>query len=72
MDLASAITLEIRQRGLSPPEAAAALGLTASEVHAILDARIADCSRDQLDQILHSLLASALRGPRSGSKGPSQ
>jgi predicted XRE-type DNA-binding protein len=55
VDLASAITREIRRRGLTSADAAKRLGLSETDVLAIMNARIDDLSRERLEEMLGKL-----------------
>jgi predicted XRE-type DNA-binding protein len=55
VDLAAAITLEIRRRRLTQNAAAALLGITASEVSAIMNVRIDGFSAERLQGLLKTL-----------------
>ena len=55
VDLASAITREIRQRSMTPPDAAEHLDISEAEVRSIMNVRIEDFSRERLDTMLRTL-----------------
>src|SRR5688500_10295246 len=55
VDLASAITREIRRRGLTQKRAATLLGISQPDVSAIMNVRIDDFSRERLDEMLKAL-----------------
>lgn len=52
VDLAAAITLEIRRRGLTQARAAALLGASQPDVSAIMNARIGGFSRERPQALL--------------------
>jgi predicted XRE-type DNA-binding protein len=54
-DLASAISLEIRRRGLTQAQAAKILGVTQPDVSAIMNARIGGFSQERLERLLNAL-----------------
>ena len=53
VDLAAAITLEIRRRGLTQARAAVLLGVSQPDVSALMNARIDGFSRERLQALLH-------------------
>lgn len=55
VDLASAITLEIRRRGLTQRQAADLLGVSQPDVSAIMNARIDGFSQERLERMLNAL-----------------
>lgn len=55
VDLASAITREIRRRGLTQTRAAALLGISQPDVSAIVNARIDGFSQERLERLLNAL-----------------
>ncbi|MBW3570471.1 MAG: helix-turn-helix domain-containing protein [Gemmatimonadetes bacterium] len=55
VDLAAAITLEIRRRGLTQSRAAALLGISQPDVSAIMNARIDGFSQERLERLLNAL-----------------
>lgn len=55
VDLASAITREIRRRGLTQVRAAALLGISQPDVSAIMNARIDGFSQERLERLLNAL-----------------
>ncbi len=55
VDLAAAITLEIRRRGLTQTQAAKLLGIKQPDVSAIMNARIDGFSQERLERLLNSL-----------------
>ncbi len=55
VDLASAITLEIRRRGLTQTQAAKLLGIKQPDVSAIMNARIDGFSQEGLERLLNAL-----------------
>ena len=55
VDLAAAITLEIRRRGLTQKQAAAQLGVSQPDVSAIMNARIDGFSQERLERLLNAL-----------------
>lgn len=55
VDLASAITLEIRRRGLTQTQAAKILGVKQPDVSAIMNARIDGFSQERLERLLNAL-----------------
>jgi predicted XRE-type DNA-binding protein len=55
VDLASAITREIRRRGLTQTRAAALLGISQPDVSAIMNARIDGFSQERLERLLNAL-----------------
>lgn len=55
LDLASAITREIRRRGLTQMRAAALLGISQADVSAIMNARIDGFSQERLERLLNAL-----------------
>lgn len=55
MDLASAISLEIRRRGLTQTQAAKLLGVKQPDVSAIMNARIDGFSQERLERLLNAL-----------------
>jgi predicted XRE-type DNA-binding protein len=55
VDLASAITREIRQRGLTQTRAAALLGISQPDVSAIMNARVDGFSQERLERLLNAL-----------------
>jgi predicted XRE-type DNA-binding protein len=54
-DLASAISLEIRRRGLTQAQAAKILGVKQPDVSAIMNARIDGFSQERLERLLNAL-----------------
>lgn len=55
VDLASAITREIRRRGLTQTRAAALLGISQPDVSAIMNARVHGFSQERLERLLNAL-----------------
>lgn len=55
VDLASAITGEIRRRGLTQTQAAKLLGIKQPDVSAIMNARIEGFSQERLERLLNAL-----------------
>lgn len=55
VDLASAITREIRRRGLTQRRAADVLGISQPDVSAIMNARIDGFSQERLERLLNAL-----------------
>lgn len=55
VDLASAITREIRRRGLTQTPAAALLGISQPDVSAIMNARVDGFSQERLERLLNAL-----------------
>jgi predicted XRE-type DNA-binding protein len=55
VDLASAITREIRRRELTQTRAAALLGISQPDVSAIMNARIDGFSQERLERLLNAL-----------------
>ncbi len=55
VDMASAITIEIRRRGLTQRAAAALLGVAQPDVSAIMNARIDGFSQERLERLLNKL-----------------
>lgn len=55
VDLASAITLEIRRRGITQREAAGILGVAQPDVSAIMNARVDGFSQERLERMLNAL-----------------
>lgn len=55
VDMASAITIEIRRRGLTQRAAAALLGVAQPDVSAIMNARIDGFSQERLERFLNRL-----------------
>lgn len=55
VDLASAITREIRRRGLTQIRAAALLGISQPDVSAIMNARVDGFSQERLERLLNAL-----------------
>jgi predicted XRE-type DNA-binding protein len=55
VDLASAITREIRRRGLTQTSAATLLGISLPDVSAIMNARIDGFSQERLERLLNAL-----------------
>lgn len=55
VDLASAITREIRRRGLTQVRAAAMLGISQPDVSAIMNARTDGFSQERLERLLNAL-----------------
>lgn len=55
VDLASAITSEIRRRGLTQTRAAALLGIRQPDVSAIMNARVSGFSLERLGRLLNAL-----------------
>jgi predicted XRE-type DNA-binding protein len=55
VDLASAITREIRRRGLTQTRAARLLGVKQPDVSAIMNARIDGFSQERLERMLNAL-----------------
>jgi predicted XRE-type DNA-binding protein len=55
VDLAAAITLEIRRRGLTQARAAALLGVSQPDVSALMNARIDGFSQERLERLLNAL-----------------
>jgi predicted XRE-type DNA-binding protein len=55
VDLASAITREIRRRGLTQTRAAALLGISQPDVSAIMNARVDGFSQERLERLLNAL-----------------
>lgn len=55
VDLASAITREIRRRGLTQARAAALLGVSQPDVSAIMNARVDGFSQERLERLLNAL-----------------
>lgn len=55
VDLASAITREIRRRGLTQTRAATLLGISQPDVSAIMNARIDGFSQERLERLLNAL-----------------
>lgn len=55
VDLASAVTLEIRRRGLSQRAAAELLGVSQPDVSAIMNARVSGFSQERLERLLNAL-----------------
>lgn len=55
VDLASAITREIRGRGLTQTRAAALLGISQPDVSAIMNARVDGFSQERLERLLNAL-----------------
>jgi predicted XRE-type DNA-binding protein len=55
VDLASAISLEIRRRGLTQTQAAKLLGVKQPDVSAIMNARIDGFSQERLERLLNAL-----------------
>jgi predicted XRE-type DNA-binding protein len=55
VDLASAITLEIRRRGITQREAARILGVAQPDISAIMNARTDGFSQERLERMLNAL-----------------
>ena len=55
VDLAAAITLEVRRRGLTQTQAAKLLGIKQPDVSAIMNARINGFSQERLERLLNAL-----------------
>jgi predicted XRE-type DNA-binding protein len=55
VDLASAITREIRRRGLTQVRAAALLGISQPDVSALMNARVEGFSQERLERLLNAL-----------------
>lgn len=55
VDLASAISLEIRRRGLTQTQAAKVLGVKQPDVSAIMNVRIDGFSQERLERLLNAL-----------------
>jgi predicted XRE-type DNA-binding protein len=55
VDLASAITRELRRRGMTQARAAALLGVSQPDVSAIMNVRIDAFSRERLEKTLKKL-----------------
>lgn len=55
VDLASAITHEIRRRGITQREAARILGVAQPDVSAIMNARVDGFSQERLERLLNAL-----------------
>jgi predicted XRE-type DNA-binding protein len=55
VDLASAITREIRRRGMTQTRAAALLGISQPDVSAIMNARVDGFSQERLERLLNAL-----------------
>jgi predicted XRE-type DNA-binding protein len=55
VDLASAITREIRRRGMTRRDAAERLGISEADVSAVMNARIDGFSRTRLQKLLNAL-----------------
>lgn len=55
VDLASAISLEIRRRGLTQTQAAKILGVKQPDVSAIMNVRIGGFSQERLERLLNAL-----------------
>jgi predicted XRE-type DNA-binding protein len=55
VDLASAINLEIRRRGLTQAQAAKLLGVKQPDVSAIMNARIDGFSQERLERLFNAL-----------------
>lgn len=55
VDLAAAITSEIRRRGLTQTQAAKLLGIKQPDVSAIMNARIDGFSQERLERLLNAL-----------------
>lgn len=55
VDLASAITREIRRRGLTQTRAATLLGISQPDVSAIMNARVDGFSQERLERLLNAL-----------------
>jgi predicted XRE-type DNA-binding protein len=55
VDLASAITREIRDRGLTKSDAAKILGISEAQVSAIMNARIDDFDVERLEEMRKAL-----------------
>jgi predicted XRE-type DNA-binding protein len=55
VDLASAITREIRRRGLTQTRAAVLLGVSQPDVSAIMNARVDGFSQERLERLLNAL-----------------
>jgi predicted XRE-type DNA-binding protein len=55
VDLASAITLEIRRRGLSQRAAARLLGVSQPDISGIMNARVSGFSQERLERLLNAL-----------------
>jgi predicted XRE-type DNA-binding protein len=55
VDLASAITREVRRRGLTQSRAAALLGISQPDVSLIVNARVDGFSQERLERLLNAL-----------------
>lgn len=55
VDLAAAITLEVRRRRLTQKQAAALLGISQPDVSAIMNARTDGFSQERLERLLNAL-----------------
>jgi predicted XRE-type DNA-binding protein len=55
VDLASAVTMEIRRRGITQREAARILGIAQPDVSAIMNARVDGFSQERIGRMLNAL-----------------